>query len=112
MTGTPAQRTVAYAALTSLATGKLSNRDAKAAATRAVEQGWSKAETAVPLLHAVARMRNDAYALQVRSLLNDPRAEVAAAAKQAAGPLRINAKREGANAPTIDSLKFEQVAEP
>jgi putative membrane-bound dehydrogenase-like protein len=109
ISGTPAERTVAFGALTSLATGRLSNREAKAAATRAVEQGWTKPDTAVPLLRSISKLRNDAYALQVRSLLTDRRADVAAAAKQAASALRLNQKREGVSAPMIEALEFEQV---
>jgi putative heme-binding domain-containing protein len=108
-TGAPAERTVAYGVLASLATGRLAPREAKAAANRAIERAWSKPETAVPLLRAIGRLRNDAYALQVRGLVNDVRPEIASAAKHAASQMGLNNKPEADARDLIESLKYEQV---
>lgn len=107
--GSPAERTVAYAVLASLGSGKLGSKESRAAATAAVESGWSKPESVVPLLRATGRLRNDTYALQVRGLVNNPRPEVASAARQAAAQMGLNEKRSHNTEPLIEALKFEQV---
>ncbi len=108
-TGSPAERIVAYGVLTSLATGRLAPREAKAAADSAIEHAWSKTDMAVPLLRALGRLRNDAYALQVRGLVNDARPEIASAAKLAAGQMGLNNKPDVGVQGLIESLKFEEV---
>jgi putative heme-binding domain-containing protein len=107
--GSAAERTVAYGVLTSLATGRVASRDAKAAANAAIDRAWGKMETVVPLLHAIGRMRNDAYALQVRGLADDGRAEVARAAKQSARQMGLDTKRTPGAQGLIESLPYEQV---
>ncbi len=106
--GTPAERTVAFAVLSSLATQRLTGKEARAAASRAIDTAWSKPDNALPLLRAIGALRIDAYALQVRSLLNDQRKDVATAAKQAAGKMRLNEKPAGGG-DLIEKLKYEQV---
>jgi len=105
--GTPAERTVAFGALVSLATQRLSSREARAAASTVIDQAWSRPDMAVPLLRAIARLRNESYALQVRALVNDSHKDVAAAAKQAAGQMHNERRKEGG--PLIETLKFDQV---
>ena len=107
--GSPAERTVAYGVLVTLSSGKLASKEAKASATAAIDQSWNKPETAVPLLRAISRLRNDSYALQVRSLVSDARPEVASAAKQASAAIGQNEKRGNNTEPLIDTLKYEQV---
>ena len=108
-TGSPSERTVAYGVLVTLSSGKLASKETKASATAAIDQSWTKPETAVPLLRAITRLRSDSYTLQVRSLVNDPRPEVADAAKQASAALGQNEKRGNNTEPLIDTLKYEQV---
>lgn len=107
--GSPAERVVAYAVLSTLASQRLSTKEAKAAASRAIDQAWSRPESAVPLLHALGRLRNDAYALQVRGLMNSGNAELAHVARRTAQQLGLDQKRERAGEATIESLPFEQV---
>jgi putative heme-binding domain-containing protein len=107
--GTPAERTVAFGVLSSLATQRLTATNTKAAATAVIEAAWAKPENALPLLRAVGALKIDTYAFQVRSLLNDPRKDVAAAAKQAAGRMRLNEKSAGARGEVIEKLNYDQV---
>jgi putative heme-binding domain-containing protein len=94
--------------LVSLSSGRLSSREARAAASASVDRAWQRPENAVPLLRAIGRLRSDPYALQVRGLMNDSRPEIAAAAKQAASQLRLETKKD-ANEPLLESFGYEQV---
>jgi putative heme-binding domain-containing protein len=103
------KRTLGYGVLASMATQRLSTRQAKAAASAAVDQAWSKPETAEPLLKAVGKLRLDAYAIQVRGLMKDSRPELAKAASQAARQMDLDKKENGAGKTFIESMSFEQV---
>ncbi len=108
-TGSPAERLLSYAVLANLASAKLSSKDAKATATKAVDQAWAKPESSVPLLRAIARLRLDQYALQVRGLSNDSHAEVAQAARQTAQAMGRDKGNGDANAPLIEKLAYEKI---
>ncbi len=108
--GSPPERTLGYAVLGSLASVKVSSKETKAAASRVIEQAWAKPETATPLLQAIARLKLDQFALQVRSLLADARPGVAAAAQQTAQSLGLDKSPTGEpGAALIEKLPYEQV---
>lgn len=107
--GSPGERTLGYAVLGSLASVKVSSKETKASASRALEQAWTKPETAAPLLQAIARLKLDQFAFQVRALTSDPRPAVAAAAKQTAQSLGLDKKPAGETGALIEKLSYEEV---
>ncbi|HWN93970.1 MAG TPA: HEAT repeat domain-containing protein, partial [Methylomirabilota bacterium] len=104
----PERRLLAYAVLANIASGRVSDRNGKAAAVRAVEAGWSSPTGAVSLLQAINRLKLDGYAAQVRGLLNDPRLEVANAARVTAGTLKLDVPQNTGQA-TIEKLNYDDV---
>jgi putative heme-binding domain-containing protein len=106
--GSASARTLGYAVLVHLSTQRLSSKEARVAAERAVEQAWSKPDALVPLLKAVTRMRANAYALQVGSLLKDSRPDVAQAAKAADEAI---GRRKGnkTDEPLIEKLDYHEL---
>ncbi len=102
------QRVLAYAVLANRASGKVSERNGRAAAVQAVEKGWTTADSTVALLQAINRLKLDGYNNQVRGLMNNSRPEVAAAARLAAKTLRID-QQPAAGALMIEKLKYEEV---
>jgi putative heme-binding domain-containing protein len=82
----PAQREVAYAVLLEMADNANAPRNARNAARRAIDNGWTSSGAA-NLLHAIADTHATNYAGEVRARLNDPNAEVAAAAAYASAHL-------------------------
>lgn len=105
--GSAEQRTLAYAVLASTASGRVSDRNARGAAARAVETGWTTADGTLALLVAINRLKLDGYNEQVRNLLNNSHPEVAAAARTAAKTLRLEQK-PGAPATLIEKMSFEE----
>jgi putative heme-binding domain-containing protein len=105
--GSPAERTVAYGVLASLATGRLVSRETKSAANGAIERAWTDDASAVPLLTAIARLRIDAYAHQVRGLAEDARGEVANAAREAASQMGL--RNTGSSGRAIEAMKYDEV---
>ncbi|HEY7156584.1 MAG TPA: HEAT repeat domain-containing protein [Gemmataceae bacterium] len=103
-----ARRELAYGVLASIAGRNFGSGDARATAAAAVEKAWSKPESAVPLLRAVARLNLSTYAPQVRRLFADPNVQVATAAKATASALKLDRDAAG-NQPLIGSLKYEDV---
>jgi putative membrane-bound dehydrogenase-like protein len=100
------RRLLGYAVLANLASGRISDRNNRAGATRAVEAGWTNAEAAIALLQAVNRLKLDGYAPRVRELVNDPRPEVASAAQATAKTLKLDIAATGA---VIEKMKYEDI---
>ena len=107
--GSPNPRLLACAVLANVASARLSDREAKSAADRAVNTAWGRGETVTPLLRAVARLKLDGYATQVRGLMTDGRPEVAAAAKDAARALKLGEAASGTTGPLLETLKYDEV---
>jgi putative heme-binding domain-containing protein len=104
------RKQLAYAVLTSLAASKLAKPESRAAAQRAIDQAWSNPAQAPALLAAVARTKNDAYALQVTALTKDKNPQIAQAAAATAKALSVsNSTARQSNQPAIESLPFDQV---
>ena len=83
------RRLLGYAVLANLATGKVTEKNARAAATAAVDSGWTTPAGTLALLEAINRLKLDGYATPVRSRLNDPQPEIARAAQAAAKTLKL-----------------------
>jgi putative heme-binding domain-containing protein len=107
--GSANPRLLACAVMANVASARLSDRDAKSAAERAVNAAWGRGETVTPMLRAVARLKLDGYATQVRGLMSDGRPEVAAAAKEAARALKLGEAAKGTTGPLIEALKYEDL---
>ncbi|HUR47891.1 MAG TPA: c-type cytochrome, partial [Candidatus Saccharimonadales bacterium] len=104
-----AKRMLGYGVLASMATQRLSSKEAKATAAAAVDQAWSRPDAAEPLLKAVGKLRLDAYAIQVRGLTKDSRPEVARAASQAARQMELDKKGSGDGKTLLESLTYDQI---
>lgn len=102
------RRVLAYAVLANLASSRVSDRNGRGVASRAVESGWTNSASTVPLLQAIARLRLEGYATQVRGLLNDSRSEVATAARATAKSLKID-QQPASTDQTIEKMKYEEV---
>jgi putative heme-binding domain-containing protein len=108
VSGDENRRLLGYAVLANIASGRFGERNGKALAVKAVEAGWSSADGAVSLLRAINRLRLDGFAFQVRGLLNDPRPDVAEAARVAARTLKLDVPRVTEQA-TVAKLGFDRV---
>jgi putative membrane-bound dehydrogenase-like protein len=102
------RRLLAYAVLANVASSRVSERNGRGAATRAVESAWTNAAGATALLRAISRLKLDGYNTQVRALLSDARPEVATAARAAAKTLKIDQQPTNASE-TIEKMKYEEV---
>jgi putative heme-binding domain-containing protein len=100
------RRLLGYAVLANLASGRVSDRNNRAGAARAVEAGWTNDAGAIVLLQAINRLKLDGYAPQVRELVNDPRPEVASAARMTAKTLKLDVAAAGA---LIEKMKYEDI---
>ena len=103
------QRLLACAVLANVASARLSDRKAKATATRAVDTAWTKPVSAISLLQAINRLRLDGYASKVRELTNDPRPEVASVARNVAKNLKLDVPTATAAGVVIEKMKYEEV---
>ena len=106
------QRLLACAVVANVASARLQDRnarDARAAATNAVEAAWTKPASTVSMLQAINRLKLDGYATQVRGLVNDPRPEVASAARVTAKTLKLDVPAAASAGPLIETFKYEQV---
>lgn len=99
-TGTPAKREIAYAVLINVAANKGNRAQGKAAAEKAIEAGWEKPATSVPLLRAVGRTRSTAYNDWVEAMVTDPAPEIARAAVVTAQKIGLKT-----NGPSLESLE-------
>jgi putative heme-binding domain-containing protein len=107
----PLERTLAFAVLGSLATQRNISPEARSAASQVIDRAWSQAESAVPLLRAIAKLRFDSFSLQVRGLMSDKRPEVAQAAQKAAEALGLDKGPREQNRAVIEKLAYEQALE-
>jgi len=98
-----ARRELAYGVLVRLANGK--GKEGRTTASQAVERAWSQADSLVPLLRAVGRTREFAYAFQVGTLAKDARPDVKKAAAFAADQLGLNKVSQGT---PLQKLPYEQ----
>jgi putative heme-binding domain-containing protein len=109
-TDAPAKQLLGYGVLLHLAGQRMASKEAKAGAARVVDQAWARPGATIALLEAIARVRSDQYAHQIRALLTDPRPEVQKAATRAADRLGLKARGEaGSDQALIESLPYEQV---
>ena len=104
------RQTLAYAVLANIASGRLPDRGAKSTAAATVESGWSKPATTTALLQGINRLKLDAYAERVRSLLSDSNPDIAAVARMAAKTLKIDQQTARTSEAMIEKLKYEDVA--
>jgi len=112
-----AKREVGYAVLLNLAsTRQGGDKDrgrarARAAAVKAIENGWSDPARAASLLRAIARGRVAGYDTNVNKSHTDPNPEVARAAALAAERLNVSGRAGGAahGGATLESLGLEKV---
>jgi putative heme-binding domain-containing protein len=100
------RRLLGYAVLANVASGRISDRNNRAGAAREVEAGWTNADGALALLRVVNRLKLDGYAPRVRELVNDPRPEVASAARTTAKTLKLDVAATGA---LIEKMKYEDI---
>ena len=61
------------------------------------------------MLQAINRLKLDGYATQVRGLINDPRTDVASAARITAKTLKLDVPSAASTGPLIEKLKYEEV---
>ena len=101
----------ADAALLALASQRGGRNDARPAATKAIEAGWSDPARRVQILHAVALIGHQASADRVLKALNDPSPEVASAAREAARELGLDPSKDAVLAvgPKLESMKLDDV---
>ena len=102
-----ARRTIAQTVLVNLATGTLASKEHKAAAAHALENMWSKPESAASLLAVIARTKTASLADQVLKRLKDPNNAVAEAALFAYQALGL--KDSGTPMAQIAGMKYEDV---
>jgi putative membrane-bound dehydrogenase-like protein len=100
------RRLLGYAVLANVASGRISDRNNRAGAAREVEAGWTNAAGAIALLQAINRLKLDGYAPRVRELVNDPRPEVANAARTTARTLKLDVAATGA---LIEKMKYDDI---
>jgi putative heme-binding domain-containing protein len=108
---------VAFAMLVSLSNNKLLGRDRRVQEIgKTLDAAWNKPAQAVSLLHAVARLKSDAYGDRVAAALKSTHPQVASAAQAAAQQLGLNksgASAAGAAAASgsalIEKLPYDQV---
>jgi putative heme-binding domain-containing protein len=109
-TGAQGKGRLAYGVLIQLANRRFSSRETNAEATRVIEKAWAAPASAVQLLYAIAQLRADQYAHQVRALAGDPRPGLSKAAAFAADRLGLKAEPgPTAGQPLIESLPYDQV---
>jgi putative heme-binding domain-containing protein len=100
-------RQLAATVLVNLSTSRVGREQDRAAAKKAVEQGFTKPEPAAALLAAIARTGDKAYAEQVKAKLNDPNNHVAESALFAYQKLGL--KEGGTTGQTIGNMKYDDV---
>jgi putative heme-binding domain-containing protein len=103
----PGKRELAYGVLASIADRNLGDAKVKKAAEAVILSGWAKADSAQPLIRAIARLSLTSFAPQLRKLAFGMDATLATAAKDAAKAMKLDLN--AANRPTIGTLKYEDV---
>jgi putative membrane-bound dehydrogenase-like protein len=105
--GTPTARW-ADAALLALSERKTGSPESREASRQALAKGWELPARRIQILQAVRLINHHAYAERVLAALDDPRPEVAQAARETATALKL--EKKGADAgPLVGSLKPEDV---
>jgi putative heme-binding domain-containing protein len=106
----PATRELAYAALVFISENPQAAKDARDAALRVVERAWSNPESAISVLRAIGRSRQEAQILQIQQQLKSDRPEVKQAAQYAVTRLELDKEPPiDPQKPLIATLKFEEV---
>ena len=100
----------AFAALLTLASGKNTNPEPKAAAMQAIAQAWEDGPQRIRLMALAASMRNHYLDDRIRVSIHDLDSEIAQAAKNAARRLRIPAPGKD-QTPKIDTLTVASALE-
>lgn len=105
----PIESELAYAALLQISSAR-SGRQARAAVRDVIDAAW-KSPRVPNFLRAIGIAKADTYASQVRSYLNDSRADIAAAAAYANNRLNSNASTSPAppRKNTIGTMAYEEV---
>jgi putative membrane-bound dehydrogenase-like protein len=90
---------------------KVGAPEAREAASKALDAGWSEPKRRIQILKAAAEARDTSRAAQFVAALDDPNQDVAKAAKQTIDQLRINPDkfRAEAKAPHIQDMKVADV---
>ncbi|HZZ73147.1 MAG TPA: discoidin domain-containing protein [Pirellulales bacterium] len=103
------EKELAYAALLKLQLQPRAPQEAKDAAKRLLDQAWAKPATTVNLLHAIGLIGAEPYSYQVRSYETSHDEAIRAAAKYAAGELRLD--QDSKNKVRIETLAYAKVLE-
>ncbi len=90
--GSAAEREVAYMVLVQIHGAQKSSKEAKDASGKAIEAGWSNAESAPALLNAVSIAHANAFASKVRELAASATPAVAQAAQAAMKEMKLDKK--------------------
>jgi len=98
----------ADAALLTLSARKNGAPEPRELSAKALNAGWQNPQRRAQILKAVAEIKHNAYADKVLAALDDPDKQVAAAAKQAAGKMKLEKKAKD-NGPLIGTLKIADV---
>ena len=102
-----AKRELAYAVLATIGDRNLGKPEARSTANAALATAWTKADSVVPLLQAIARLNLTSYAAQIRPLETAPDTKIAAAAKATLSALKIDPALR--NLPLIGKQQYETV---
>jgi putative heme-binding domain-containing protein len=104
----PGRRDLGLAVLVHLATGKLTNAKARAAAQGRIDRMWTEADRIVPLVDMVKKTKTDQYAFQLKGLLVDSRPDVKKAAETAWKSLGLD-RTDGKNRVVLKGQAYEKV---
>jgi putative heme-binding domain-containing protein len=96
-----------------MAAQKTGSPEARAAATRSIDQGWSTPARRIQILKAAAQIRDTSRAAQFVAALDDPDRDVANAAKDTIQRLKIDPTkfRTEAQSPKVGDLSVQDVIE-
>ncbi|MFZ9853641.1 MAG: DUF7133 domain-containing protein [Limisphaerales bacterium] len=96
-----------------MAAQKTGSPEARAAATRSIDQGWSTPARRIQILKAAAQIRDASRAAQFVAALDDPDRDVANAAKDTIQRLKIDPTkfRTEAQSPKVGDLSVQDVIE-
>jgi putative heme-binding domain-containing protein len=102
----PAERELCYAAILGIVRDPAAGKTARANATKAIAKAWDDSANATAVLRAIARMKADTFADDVRSHLASSNTDIAKAARDAAAALGLN--KPTTQAGTIAALGFDK----
>ena len=107
-----ATQELAYASLVFVSEATPAPKEARDAAMRIVERAWSSPETAVSLLRAIGRSKQESQILQIQQQVKSTNPEVQRAAQYAVTRLELDKEPPiDPKRPLIATLKFEDVVQ-